>query len=98
MTLSFLSNFMIKSSLHTSLNCYLAGSVFIIDKGLGLALFILTLAVAWSRIILKRHTKGEVAMGFLIGFIAIFTLMIVADYEGLPSPIFGLIYLHPSIS
>ena len=70
MTLSFLTNFKIKSSLHTSLNCYLAACVFQIDSVVGIILFVMTLVVAWSRIILKRHTLSEVVMGFLVGAIA----------------------------
>lgn len=67
MIISYLSNFVIKSSLHTSLNIYLAFSVFIIHDVLGVLIFCFTLMIACSRVILKKHTISEVISGFLIG-------------------------------
>ncbi|MEL6561325.1 MAG: hypothetical protein AAFQ94_24265 [Bacteroidota bacterium] len=66
---SYLSNFVIKSSLHTSVNIYLSIVVFTLDLPLGLLVFFLTIVIAISRVILKKHTVPEVISGFLIGTI-----------------------------
>lgn len=79
MTLSFLTNFKIKSSLHTSLNCYLAFCVFQINPSIGMALLVLTVAVAWSRVVLQRHSVSEVVMGFLVGGVASVALSLIID-------------------
>ncbi len=69
MITSFILNFFLKTSLHVSLNTYLAASVFIIDSPIGIGLFLFTLLIAWSRIHLKRHTIQEVLSGFITGLI-----------------------------
>ena len=67
MLISYLSNFFIKSSLHTSLNIYLAFTVFMLHNGLGVFIFCFAMAIAYSRVILKKHTFPEIVSGFIIG-------------------------------
>lgn len=67
--ISYLSNFVIKSSLHTSLNVYLSLVVFTLDLPLGLLIFFLTILISISRVILKKHTIPEIISGFFIGIL-----------------------------
>lgn len=66
--LMHISNFFIKSSMHTALNIYATALFFSQNMSLGLVWFILAIIVGITRIILKRHTIPEVLMG---GFLAI---------------------------
>jgi len=77
MTISYLSNFFIKSSLHSSLNTYLGCAVLLVNSTLGMAVLLLTILIAWSRIILKKHTLNEVISGITIGVIASIGLFII---------------------
>jgi len=77
MFLSFIINFYLKTSLHVSLNIYLATAVFLVDPLIGTGIFIFSIIVAWSRIILKKHTIQEVISGLLIGSISSLTLYIL---------------------
>lgn len=67
------SNFFIKSSMHTSLNIYVASLFFAISPGIGLFWFLLSVLIGVTRVILKRHTTREVLSG---GLIAIFVSLI----------------------
>lgn len=78
-TISFLANYFIKSSLHVSINSYMAISISLINIPFSLALLFLTLIVAWSRLVLKRHSIIEVCVGLFLGvvfgiFFVIYTL------------------------
>ncbi|SHK42973.1 phosphatase PAP2 family protein [Epilithonimonas mollis] len=64
-----ISNFFIKSSMHTSLNIYVAALFFAINPTIGIFWFLLSVLIGITRIILKRHTVKEVVAG---GLIAIF--------------------------
>lgn len=63
-----LSNFFIKSSMHTALNIYVAALFFRINPTIGIIWFGIAVLVGATRIILKRHTLSEVLMG---GFLAL---------------------------
>jgi len=67
------SNFFIKSSMHTSLNIYVAALFFTIEPIIGIFWFFLSILIGITRVILKRHTPTEVFSG---GAIAIFVSVI----------------------
>ncbi|MEZ7507953.1 ABC transporter permease [Cloacibacterium sp. Arc13] len=69
MLIMHISNFFIKSSMHTAFNVFVTALFFSLNPILGIIWFVLTSFVAISRIILKRHTPKEVIMGALIGTI-----------------------------
>jgi membrane-associated phospholipid phosphatase len=60
-------NFLIKSSLHVSLNCYLAALMLPSHPFLAFGLLGFTVPLAWSRIRLRRHSLREVLVGYVIG-------------------------------
>lgn len=64
-----ISNFMIKSSMHTALNVFAAALFLSQDVLLGLIWGMIAIVVGITRVILKRHTVQEVLMG---AFLAIF--------------------------
>ena len=68
-----ISNFFIKSSMHTSLNIYVAALFFAISPMIGIFWFLLSVLIGVTRVILKRHTPKEVLSG---GGIAIFVSLI----------------------
>ncbi|MPS72729.1 MAG: ABC transporter permease [Chryseobacterium sp.] len=68
-----ISNFYIKSSMHTSLNIYVSALFFAIDPIIGIFWFLLAVLIGITRVILKRHTVKEVLSG---GGIAIFVSLI----------------------
>ncbi|KIA83510.1 ABC transporter permease [Kaistella solincola] len=61
-----ISNYFIKSSMHTALNVFVAALMFTLDPLLGAGWIIITAAVAVSRVVLKRHTWAEVISGAVI--------------------------------
>ena len=64
---AFITNHFIKVSLHVLINTYMAVCLFLISNLAFVLLLLFTIMVGWSRISLKRHTKNEVIMGFIIG-------------------------------
>lgn len=68
-----ISNFFIKSSMHTSLNIYVSALFFTIEPIIGIFWFLLSILIGITRVILKRHTPKEVLSG---GTIAIFVSLI----------------------
>lgn len=64
---SQLVNYYIKSSLHVSLNLFLSFLLLPVIPWMGAAFIAFTLLIAWSRIILQRHTVPEVIAGSVIG-------------------------------
>ncbi|WP_312767912.1 phosphatase PAP2 family protein [Epilithonimonas sp.] len=68
-----ISNFYIKSSMHTSLNIYVAALFFAINPKIGIFWFLLAVLIGITRVILKRHSVKEVLSG---GGIAIFVSLI----------------------
>jgi membrane-associated phospholipid phosphatase len=67
-----LSNFFIKSSMHTAFNIFVAALFFALNTTLGFIWLGIAVLVGITRIILKRHTPKEVFMGALIAFIVSF--------------------------
>lgn len=63
-----LSNYFIKSSMHTSANIFVAMLFFSIHPSYGGVWFLVAIMVGITRIILKRHTPKEVFAGAGIAF------------------------------
>lgn len=72
-----LSNYYIKSSMHTAFNFFVAALFFALNPLLGAAWLIIAILVGVTRIILKRHTVSEVISGasiaILVSFIYLYT-------------------------
>ena len=62
-------NYFIKSSLHVSLNIFLSFLILPINMPIGILFFVFVAFIAWSRLILNRHTLKEIIVGAIIGFI-----------------------------
>ena len=75
MVVMFLSNLFIKSSMHTSFNVFVSALFFALNPIYGFIWLFLTILVAISRIILKRHTVKEVIMGAFIAIIVSFVYL-----------------------
>ena len=71
------SNYFIKSSMHTAINIFIAALFFALNTLYGLVWLIISIVVGYSRIVLKRHTLAEVLSGgfiaLLISFIYLYT-------------------------
>ncbi|MFP3833723.1 phosphatase PAP2 family protein [Chryseobacterium sp. SIMBA_028] len=67
-----ISNFFIKSSMHTSFNIFVAALFFSLDWKMGLIWLGIAILVGITRVILKRHTIKEVFMGAGIAFVVSF--------------------------
>jgi membrane-associated phospholipid phosphatase len=67
-----ISNFFIKSSMHTAFNIFVAALFFTLDWKMGLVWLGIASLVGLTRIILKRHTVKEVFMGAGIAFMVSF--------------------------
>lgn len=63
-----ISNFYIKSSMHTALNIYVAALFFKLNPYIGLLWLLLSIIIGITRIILKRHSIAEVIAGASIAF------------------------------
>ena len=66
------SNYFIKSSMHTAINVFTAALFFAQNQILGLAWLFIAIIVGITRIILKRHTPKEVLMGAAIASVVSF--------------------------
>jgi hypothetical protein len=73
--ISQITNLFIKSSLHVSLNIYLAALAMTADLRIGIAILLISGIIAWSRIALGRHTWKEVIFGCCIGLIISATML-----------------------
>jgi membrane-associated phospholipid phosphatase len=67
--ISFIANFFIKISLHTAISIFLSFSIMIIDLRFGIAMTGISVLIACSRLILKRHSLNEILAGFMIGLL-----------------------------
>jgi membrane-associated phospholipid phosphatase len=67
-----ISNFFIKSSMHTSFNIFVAALFFALNPMMGLIWSVIASLVGITRVILKRHTVKEVLMGAGIAFMVSF--------------------------
>ncbi len=62
-------NFFIKVSLHVSLTIFLGFLIYENFPVAGIAFFIYSIAMAWSRWKLKRHSPNEILLGAFIGIL-----------------------------
>jgi membrane-associated phospholipid phosphatase len=65
--ISSLTNLFLKASLHTSLSFFFSFATLVVSGTLGIIMLLLSLLIAMSRLILKRHTPSEVVVGGIIG-------------------------------
>ncbi len=76
-----LSNFFIKSSMHTSLNIYVAALFYTISPEVGIFWFVLAILIGVTRVILRRHTTKEVLSGAAIAiFVSLMYLTLVKAF------------------
>jgi hypothetical protein len=66
---AYFLNRWIKISLHTGFGVFVGLTLFLILPIFGIAATILALLVAWSRVVLRRHTKREVVLGGTLGIV-----------------------------
>lgn len=62
-----LMNFYIKSSMHTAYNVFLTLLILPMSLTFAIGYAAFVILIAWSRLVLKRHTLNEVIAGALIG-------------------------------
>lgn len=67
-----ISNFYIKSSMHTAFNVFVAALFFSLDVSMGFVWLGISAVVGLTRVIIKRHTPKEVIMGAGIAFVVSF--------------------------
>ncbi len=67
-----ISNYFIKSSMHTAFNVFVAALFFALNPIMGFVWLGIAILVGITRIILKRHTPKEVFMGAGIAFMVSF--------------------------
>lgn len=56
-----------KISLHTVVATYLSALLLFYDMRAGIIMFIFAALIAWSRVVLHRHTTQEVLLGWMVG-------------------------------
>jgi len=66
---AFFLNKWIKISLHTGFGVFVALTLLLVDPSIGIITFVLALLIAWSRVVLRRHTTREVLLGGAMGCI-----------------------------
>lgn len=70
-----ISNFYIKSSMHTALNVFTAALFFTFDPTVGFIWIGIAALVGFTRVVLKRHTPTEVMMGAVLALIVSFAYL-----------------------
>ena len=73
--LMHISNYFIKSSMHTAFNVLTAAFFYVLNPLLGLLWFIIAVLVGITRIILKRHIPKEVLMGGALALLVSFAYL-----------------------
>ncbi|KQT17959.1 ABC transporter permease [Chryseobacterium sp. Leaf404] len=63
-----ISNYFIKSSMHTAFNVFVAALFYNIEPYMGFLWLFIAVLVGLTRVILKRHTPKEVILGAFIAF------------------------------
>ena len=66
------SNYFIKSSMHTAFNIFVAALFFTLSPVYGLVWLLFSIIIGLSRIVLKRHSPAEVVSGAVIASIVSF--------------------------
>ena len=77
-----LVNVYIKSSMHVAYNVFLAFLILPIHSELAILFGFFVLAIAWSRLELKRHTMKEVISGTIIGLVLGITSFLTTNAFG----------------
>lgn len=67
---SYVINFVIKVSLHTSISFFLACTLYSFNQPLGNLMSVFSVVVAISRFVLNRHTVTEILLGSVLGLMA----------------------------
>jgi len=67
MSISQVTNYFVKSSLHVSFTIFLAFLILPMNLMLGLLFFCFAILIAWARFSLDRHTVKEILTGAIIG-------------------------------
>lgn len=70
MVAGFIINTKLKISLHAAMSVYAAAILWTAGFGYGAVFLAISLVVAWSRIVMGRHTPVEVFWGLLLGAVA----------------------------
>lgn len=73
-----LSNYFVKSSMHTAFNVYVAALFFFREPVLGFAWLVIAALVGITRVVLGRHTVKEVCMGATIAALVSFIYLYAA--------------------
>lgn len=66
---AYLLNTRIKVSLHTGFAMFVALTLYLINTWVGVGALLLAMLVAWSRVVLRRHTVAEVLVGAFLGML-----------------------------
>lgn len=67
MILTLALNRWLKVSLHAAVSAYAAVILWRVEPAIAVVAFVACLAIGWSRVVLKRHTRAEVIVGTLCG-------------------------------
>ncbi|MBN1984467.1 MAG: hypothetical protein JW795_23275 [Chitinivibrionales bacterium] len=77
MVAAMVINYWIKISLHIIIDVYLSVILLWIDIRVGIIFCVITVAVAWSRVALRRHTALQVFLGMIMGIAAGLSFIVV---------------------
>jgi hypothetical protein len=77
---SFVFNFWLKTSLHTSILTYICIGLWPMDTQLSLMMAVGVPMVAWARVVQARHSLSEVGIGFINGAIFGTMLLLLTGY------------------
>ena len=78
--ISQLVNLYIKSSMHVSFHIYLSFLVMTLNYRIGIIVLLIAVPIAWSRMVLGRHTLKEVVYGGVIGLTVGFVMFYAEGY------------------
>ncbi|MGA9213207.1 MAG: ABC transporter permease, partial [Kaistella sp.] len=67
-----ISNYFIKSSMHTAINIFVSALMFTLNPVYGFVWLGISIVVGYSRIVIKRHSLAEVLSGIMIASIISF--------------------------
>ncbi len=70
-----LSNYFIKSSMHTAFNVFVSALFFVLNPVLGLIWLFISFVVGLTRVMLNRHSPKEVIAGFAIAVVVSFVYL-----------------------
>ena len=73
-------NSWIKVSLHTGFGVFVALTLYLMEPALAVVALVLALFIAWSRVVLGRHTTCEVVLGGTLGGIVGGAFVITLSY------------------